>query len=229
MGGGILWMPPLFLFPYDNNVAVIDTLQQERDQLRHLSLKRRDSIPTTEQERTSALITEQLLALPVFGQNQVFFIYCSYRSEVATSNLLNRCLEAGKTTSVPLCQPKQAHMLAVIINDTTRDLSCGYRSIPEPLSLRAPDQILPPSLIEVAVIPGVVFDRSGHRLGYGGGYYDRFLARSAPQALRVGLAYSCQVVDRIPALSHDVPMDLVITEQEVLSWPRPFNATNRSL
>jgi 5-formyltetrahydrofolate cyclo-ligase len=222
-------MPPLFLFPYDNNGAVIDTLQQERDQLRLLSLKRRNCIPTAEQERNSALITEQLLALPVFEQNQVFFVYCSYRSEVATSNLLSRCLEAGKTTSVPLCQPKQAHMLAVIINDLTRDLACGYRTIPEPLPSHAPEQILPPSLVEVAVIPGVVFDRCGHRLGYGGGYYDRFLARSAPQAFRVGLAYSCQVVNRIPALPHDVPMDLVITEQEVLSWPRSFNATNRSL
>lgn len=208
---------------------MIDSLKQERDRLRRLQLSRRDCIPTAEQERQSALITEQLLALPVFGQNQVFFIYCSYRSEVATFNLLNRCLEAGKTTCVPLCQPQQAHMQAIIIKDTTRDLACGYRNIPEPLPTLTPEQILSPSLIEVAVIPGVVFDRYGHRLGYGGGYYDRFLARSAPQALRVGLAYSCQVVDRIPALPHDIPMDLVITEQEVLRWPRPLNATNRGL
>lgn len=220
-------MPPLFLFPQYNNGAMIDSLGQERDQLRRLLLSRRDCLPTTERERTSALITGQLLQLPVFGQSQVFFVYCSYRSEVATFSLLKSCIEAGKITSVPLSQPKQSHMLAVIINDLTRDLACGYRNIPEP----SPDEehILSPSLIEVAVIPGVVFDRSGHRLGYGGGFYDRFLARSAPQSLRIGLAFSCQVVDRLPVLPHDIPMDLVITEREVLSWPRPVNATNRGL
>jgi len=219
----------LFLFPHDNNAAVINNVRQERDQLRRLLLNRRDCLPIAEQERNSALITQQLLALPIYDQCQVFFIYCSYRSEVATSILLNSCLEAGKTTCVPLSQPKEMHMLAVIINDINRDLACGYRNIPEPLPSLTEEQILSPSLIEVAVIPGVVFDRGGHRLGYGGGFYDRFLARSAPQALRVGLAFACQVVDRIPVQSHDIPMDMVITEREVLCWPRLSNATNRGL
>lgn len=88
---------------------------------------------------------------------------------------------------------------------------------------------MPPASIDVAIIPGAVFDRCGHRLGYGGGFYDRFLARMAPQATRIGLAFSCQVVDQIPSLPHDVPMDLVITEQEVLTWSRVSSATNSRL
>lgn len=206
-----------------------ESLKQERNRIRQMLLAQRDRISPAEREQCSALITERLLVHPLFRDHQIFFIYCSYRSEVETTTLINRCLEAGKTVAVPVSEPKQAHMLAVTISDTNRDLACGYRNIREPLPTLSQEQALSPSRIEVAVIPGVVFDRNGHRLGYGGGFYDRFLAGSASQAIRIGLAFSSQLVERIPALPHDVPMDLVITEQEVFSWPRRIHATNRSV
>lgn len=205
---------------------MIDNLVRERDCLRRFFLEQRDQLPLGERDAGSEQIFNTFVSLPLFQEKHIFFIYCHYRSEVRTIPLLARCLMMGKTVSVPLSQPKQAQMEAVVITDRVRDLSPGYLGIPEPL---ARDRMLLPASIEVAIIPGVVFDRCGHRLGYGMGFYDRFLAQAAPQAIRIGLAFSCQLVDRIPAQPHDVPMDMVLTEQEVLSWPRSSRAKNSSL
>ncbi len=117
-------------------------------------------------------------------------------------------------------------MRAVRIDDVESDLICGYKGIPEP---RDRSRIVSPASIEVALIPGVVFDRCGNRLGYGAGFYDRFLTLEAPQAIRIGLAFSCQLAEKIPSLPHDVPMDMVVTEEALLTWNRDSRATNRGL
>lgn len=129
--------------------------------------------------------------------------------------LLQRCLQAGKIVSVPLTFPEHSRMLAVAITDPATDLTCGYKGIMEPMRHTAKEHAVSFACIEVAIIPGAVFDRCGHRLGYGGGYYDRFLAAS-PRAVRIGLAFSSQITDHIPVQPHDIPMDILITEQEIL-------------
>lgn len=142
----------------------------------------------------------------------------------------------------------QVDMCAVNITNPASELAPGYCGIPEPLlfgrakensklpeerkttvPLSAPtwqadwasdplQKKLDPKGIEVAVLPGLAFDRRGYRLGYGGGCYDRFLSRYAPQALRVGLAFSCQLVETLPTEAHDVPLHFLVTEKEILSW-----------
>lgn len=174
----------------------------------------------------SRQIITTLVTLPIFQEKSRFFIYCSYRSEVETSLLLNHCLAGGKTVCVPLSVPEHSGLLAIAITDPSVDLVPGFMGIPEPLLSLAESQIMPPESIDVVVIPGAVFARSGHRLGYGGGYYDRFLAQAAPQSYRIGLAFSLQLVDQIPVLPHDVPMDMVITEKEVILCPRSSDANN---
>lgn len=186
----------------------------------------RDRMSAEERGVLSERIASFLLSLPLFADKQVFFIYCHYQSEVATIPLLDHCLEQGKTVGVPLCQPEQSSMRAVGIADVQGDLVPGYKGIPEP---RNGARVVPSASIEVALVPGVVFDRCGNRLGYGAGFYDRFLALEAPQAIRIGLAFSCQLADMIPPLPHDVPMDMVVTEQGILTWDRGFRATNRCL
>jgi len=176
----------------------------------------------------SRQILEKLVTLPIFKKN-LFFIYCSYQSEVETLMLLRRCLDEGKSVCVPLAVPPQSELLAVTITDPSADLLPGYKGIPEPIPSLVERQRVCPQSIDIAIIPGAVFDRSGHRLGYGGGYYDRFLAHKAPQACRVGLAFSHQLVDRIPVLSHDIPLDMLVTENEVLVWPRSENEKNSCL
>jgi len=205
---------------------MIDRAGEERSQIRRRIQAIRDRMSPKERVDLSARIARSLLSLPLFSDKQVFFIYCHYQSEVATITLLDHCLVHGKAVGVPLCQSEQSSMRAVGIVNVQGDLVSGYKGIPEP---RNCEKVIPSASIEVALIPGVVFDRCGNRLGYGAGFYDRFLAQEAPQAIRIGLAFSCQLVDKIPALPHDVPMDMVVTEQEILTWDRGFRATNRCL
>ena len=119
-------------------------------------------------------------------------------------------------------------MAAVRITDPGRDLLPGYKGIPEPDPKLAHARSIPATQLEVVIVPGAVFDRRGYRLGYGGGYYDRFLALEAPQALRIGLCFDLQLVDQLPEEAHDVPMDWLVTEQESLSWPRLVAAARQN-
>ena len=193
----------------------------DRRQLRLQYLAARAQLPPTARAAQSREIVDSVMGLAVFQETACVFIYCSYQSEVETWELIRRCLAAGKTVSVPLTEPKDSRMSAVVVTDPARDLIPGYRGILEP-NPAASLRLQSPSQIEAAIIPGAVFDRAGNRLGYGGGYYDRFLSGAAVQALRIGLAFSIQVADCLPALPHDAAMDWLITEQETLAWPRAF-------
>lgn len=195
--------------------------QVERQQLRRRLLAERQGLAQADRRRMSNHIIHTLTALPLLQQSRTLLIYCSYRSEVDTLLLLQHCLEAGKTVCVPQTVPADSRLLAVAIDDPLTDLGPGYLGIPEPLPRLVESREVGADGLEVVVVPGVVFDRDGNRLGYGGGYYDRFLTLDAPQALRIGLAYSGQLIQTLPAQPHDVPLDLLITEHEVLSWKRP--------
>lgn len=192
-------------------------MRETRTALRAGIMAARDSLSPEERQRKSLAITERLLALPEFAGARHVFAYVSFRSEVETLNLIAHCLDKGVTVSVPLTLPAERRLLPYAITDPVRDLVPGYCSIPEPM------QTLPlvdPGSIEVVVTPGSVFDAQGGRLGYGGGYYDRFLHTAAPQALRIGLAFDLQVVEAVPLESHDEQLDYLITETRTIRFGR---------
>ena len=143
------------------------------------------------------------------------FIYVNFRSELETLELINRCLSQGKRVAVPLVDASTVSMIPLLIKDPAKDLVPGYYDIPEP----DPQQSLRVAALEIdaAVIPGSVFDIHGGRLGYGGGYYDRFLVNDAPQAKRIGLAFEMQVVEDVPVQPHDQALDILITEKRIVN------------
>ena len=192
-------------------------MAEERTTLRTKILAARNSLPLEERQEKSRAITERLLALPEFCTCRNVFAYVSFRSEVETLQLIEHCLKERMTVSVPLTLPADHRLLPYAINDTSRDLAPGYCSIPEPLRTLP---LVDPASIEVVVVPGSVFDAKGGRLGYGGGYYDRFLQAAAPQALRIGLAFDLQVVAAVPLESHDQQLDYLITETRTIHMGR---------
>ena len=204
----------------------MDPFSSERGRLRKTILARRDLVPPAARSAHSERIAASLLAHPVFRQKKIICIYCHFRSEVQTALLIDHILNQGKTVCVPVCLPQEASMAAVAITDRTYDLAPGYQGIPEPQPLLARTRKVELAAIEAAVIPGTVFDRNGHRLGYGMGFYDRFLVQ-APRAIRIGLAFSCQMVEHLPNREHDIPMDMMITEEEVMVWPERLFVRNR--
>ena len=139
----------------------------------------------------------------------------NFRSEVETLSLIQQCLSEGKKVSVPLTVPENSRLIPYNISDPATELRPGYCGIPEPDPMRL--QTVSPGEIDVVIVPGSVFDEKGGRLGYGGGYYDRFLSNDAPQALRVGLAFELQVVPEVPTLLHDQQLHYLVTEKRVVS------------
>lgn len=196
---------------------------ETRRNMRREILRARDLLSAGEREKLSRAIHEQLWRIEEFRAAAVIFSYVQFRSEVETLPLINRCLALGKQVAVPLTIPGEI-LEPYLLKDPELDLRPGYCSIPEPDPARL--ALLDPELIEVIILPGSVFDRQGGRLGYSGGYYDRFLANRAPRAIRIGLAYQLQVVPEVPLLSHDMRLDFLVTEQGVVrAGPTRFSAT----
>ena len=189
-----------------------------RNELRARILAERDALSSIERKKRSKAISQNLWQLEAFTGASYLFCYVNFRSEVETMPLIRQALVHGKQGAVPLTVVKEKRLIPYVIFDPEKDLQPGYCGIPEP---QAPTlQIVDPQKIEVVIVPGSVFDKKGGRLGYGGGYYDRFLANQAPQALRIGIAFDMQVVTELSLLPHDQQMDYLVTEKEVIAIKR---------
>ncbi|MEN8140365.1 MAG: 5-formyltetrahydrofolate cyclo-ligase [Thermodesulfobacteriota bacterium] len=186
----------------------------DRQSLRQATLAARDRLGAEERARASAAIGQRLRNLPPFQQAQTLLFYVNFKSEVATRELMAHCLAQGQRVAAPLTIPHDSRLVAYEIREPELDLRPGSWGIPEPDPRRC--QELDPTQLDLVLVPGAVFDRQGNRLGYGGGYYDRFFANLAPQALRVALCFQLQLAPAIPAQSHDVPVHYLITEEEVI-------------
>ncbi len=141
-------------------------------------------------------------------------IYVSFRSEVETHQLIKERLNSGLEVAIPKTDVKNRQLETYLLEDWGKDLRPGAYGILEPDAEAA--SLIQPSQIDLAVVPGSVFDRKCGRYGYGGGYFDRFLSIKAPQAIRIGLAFSLQLLPEIPLKPHDQRMDIIVTESEIL-------------
>lgn len=193
-------------------------MKEDREALRQKILGARDGLSDKVRQAKSISVMQNFWTLMGMQQWSTLFIYVNFRSEVETLELIKKCINRDIRVAVPLVEASAVRMIPLLIKDPEQDLVPGYYNIPEPdpkKSLR-----LEPGEIDAAVIPGSVFDIHGGRLGYGGGYYDRFLLNDAPQAKRIGLAFELQVVDNVPLESHDQPLDILITEERIVNITR---------
>jgi len=187
----------------------------ERRLLRKEILRARDHITSLDRQKNSERIRKNLWQVDRFARAGVVMLYVSFRSEVETLPLIKQCMDIGKKVGVPLTVVGDGRIVPCLLEDVDQDLKPGYCGIlePDPSRVRA----LAAKAIESVVVPGGVFDRLGGRLGYGGGYYDRFLADDVPHATRIGLAFERQLVEAVPLLSHDQRMHFVVTENEIIT------------
>lgn len=188
-------------------------------QLRKEILAKRDALSQDEIISKSAIIGQCLLSLPELTESDNIFLYVSFRSEVATMPLLNELIGMGKNVSVPITHVKERRLDAIRITNPAVELVPGYCDIPEPRSEILTTNYVDPQTIDMIVLPGSVFDERCGRFGYGGGFYDRFVS-SNPAAIRVGLAFEAQIVERAPLQDHDELLDMVVTENRVIRGSR---------
>ncbi|HSR62598.1 MAG TPA: 5-formyltetrahydrofolate cyclo-ligase [Gammaproteobacteria bacterium] len=171
--------------------------------------KIRAAIPPEHREAGSTAIRERLLGLKEIRSARAIFLFISYGSEVDTHALLDHFLESGKDLAVPRIMGS-SEMIATPFTGWD-DLVKGQLGILTPRG----DQSYPGQL-DVAITPGLGFTRTGHRIGYGRGYYDKWFAKH-PATRRVAIAYSEQILDEIPVDEKDVLMDRIVTEDEVIT------------
>jgi 5-formyltetrahydrofolate cyclo-ligase len=191
----------------------------DSSKLRKDILTARNKLTPNQIDAKSMEIQHTLLTLEELRNRQSIFVYVSFRSEVATLTLIDALIDMGKTVIVPITRVQEKRLDAIHITNRSKDLEPGYCDIPEPKELLCNTREVAPEDIETILLPGSVFDERGGRFGYGGGYYDRFLAK-VPTAARIGLAYDLQIIEKAPLQKHDEILDLVVTESRVIHGRR---------
>lgn len=191
-----------------------------REQLRKEILRKRDSLEVAKLQEHGQQVLDRLVAMKEYQAAQTLFLYVSFRSELPTLLLLEHILASGKRAVVPVTLVAEKDLLPVLITDPATELLPGYCSIPEPVMAIRDKKSIAAEEIDIILLPGSVFDERGGRMGYGGGYYDRFVSKRAPQALRIGLCHDLQVVDKAPLQEHDELLDYIVTEQRLLTGVR---------
>lgn len=188
-------------------------LTQRKKQARIEALARRNALKDTLRAEKSALITQRLLRLELFQKARCMFIYVSVHSEVQTHAILQAALEQQKTVCVPFVDMEKKEMIACAITDPGRDLHPSMLGIPEPDRRACP--LVGACDIDLVIVPGLEFTEQGHRIGYGGGFYDRFL--SAYSGISCAIAFEEQIVARLPfdPLS-DRTVSRIITDRRVI-------------
>lgn len=147
-------------------------------------------------------LTEQFLAHPLYRQAKTIYGYLPYNQEIRTWGLLEQALKDGKQVAVPKVYGEE---MRFILLDDLNKVAPGYAGIPEPVE-DGPVAADPTALV---LMPGLAFDREGHRMGYGGGFYDRFLAEQ-PNHPTIALCYEFQLLEHIPTEEFDIPVDCVL-------------------
>lgn len=171
------------------------------------------AIQAAERAERGEMAQRRLAALPEFAAAGVILLYRSMRGEIETSALVIRALRDGKRVALPRTDRESGTMRAVRIMDPAADLfrgPCGAMEPRDGLPEVAAEEI------DLAVIPGRAFDIRGRRLGRGAGYYDRYMASPGFRAIKIALAFDCQIVDSIPVLPHDLPVDVIVTESRII-------------
>ncbi|OKY75714.1 MAG: 5-formyltetrahydrofolate cyclo-ligase [Desulfobulbaceae bacterium DB1] len=188
-------------------------MTEERKDLRRKILGLREALDPLLREEKSRSIHEKLLTMDAVRRAALIMVYVNFRSEVATFPLFAMLRQRKIAVCAPLTMVAERRLVPYQISDPLRDLQPGYCGIPEPDPARL--HPVDPAEIDVVLVPGSVFDGRGGRLGYGGGYYDRFLAAEACRATRIGLAFEAQVVEALPLLPHDQHLHYLVTEKEI--------------
>ena len=184
------------------------TITAEKAALRTAALAALEGLSPQARRDSDRALFRAFLALPQVGQASTLLLYCGMGVEPDTRALFSPLWEAGKALCLPRCLP--GNQIEARLVQPTDPL------IRHPYGMLEPDRDAPlaaPAQIQLALVPGLAFDRAGGRLGRGGGYYDRWL--TAFSGLRVALCRQAVLFDALPRLPHDLGVDLVVTETDL--------------
>ena len=183
------------------------TPQKMKNQLKESIIEKRNSLSKEEIREKSSQIKNKLFNLKHYKNSKTIMFFVSFNSEVNTHEMIKDALK-NKIVVVPKVVQHEIEPSVIIDFD---NLISGKFGILEPIEAMK----IAHKNIDLVLVPGVIFDKEGHRIGYGFGYFDKFL-KKVPKAIKIGLAFDFQVVDKIPREMHDVPVDMIVTEKRVI-------------
>lgn len=201
-------------------VELLKKMEEKKRKLRQEFLKKRDSLSRDEIKSKSGEIKNRLFALPEFQGAKTVMFYVSFRNEVATGKMMRNAMKLKKRIAVPVVQGEK--IVACEIKNLRKELTRGSFGIREPK--KEFRRRVNRKEIDLVVVPGVVFDKRGGRLGYGRGYYDRFLGSKSTKVTMnhshrcalIGLAFDLQIAREIPLKKKDVKVDKIVTESIII-------------
>jgi len=162
----------------------------------------------------SRVIVDKIMASEEYLGARSMMIYIDFRNEVETGRLISHALSLGKRVFIPITDVDSKKLTPSGLADYPGDLEPGAWGILEPKKscVRPVD----PEELDVVIVPGVAYDQSGNRLGYGAGFYDRFLPRTRPETIFISPAFELQIVDDALPAWYDVPVHIIVTEDRVI-------------
>ncbi len=186
----------------------------DKAQLRRRLRNGLQTMEPAQRKEKSRLACQRLISIESFQEASLIMMYLPLSDEVDTSDAIYKAWDLGKTVVVPRVNWQERTMMPVVINSLDEGSYTYERGLKVPLAQR------PMALekIDLIVTPGRGFDRTGHRVGRGGAFYDRFLAQPQIRAVRCGLAFAEQVVASVPVAWWDELMDLLVTDEQVIRF-----------
>ncbi|MCF8001226.1 MAG: 5-formyltetrahydrofolate cyclo-ligase [Halanaerobiales bacterium] len=188
---------------------------KDKEKLRKEYMTKRANLKSTIINKNSSIITNKLDSYIHKNNFNNIMIFVSFKNEIYTHELIKKWLNDGeKKIYVPYIESNIDQMKISQIEDFDKDLEKGVYNILEPK-----EKVKKESNnydLDIIVVPGLIFSKDGYRIGYGGGYYDKFLSSVSDEVKKVGIVYSDFVVDDLPVDDYDIPVDLIMTERETI-------------
>ncbi len=182
--------------------------------IRKTMTEKRESLSKESVQQKSHSIQQRLIEMSVWKDAMHMMIYLDFRNEVKTDSLIRSFLQQGRHVYIPVTNPKNYRLTVSELKDPEQDLQVANFGLLEPKkeALRPSD----PKKLDLIIVPGVAFDRDGYRVGFGAGYYDRFLPQVRDDAVLLSLVYDFQLMPQVPRESHDIAVDWIVTESELI-------------
>lgn len=181
--------------------------------IRNEVLEKRGKLSKNDHKNFSKDINNSIYNSSYYKDAETIMTFVSFLDEVDTHEFIKESIANGKRIVVPITIPETKELRPSQVNDFS-ELEPGYYNILSPKEEFI--RLVDPKEIDLVIVPGVAFDRSGYRVGYGGGYYDRFLSK-IPNVVKIAIAFHLQLIDKAPKEHFDIPVDYIVTEKEVIS------------
>ena len=183
-------------------------VHEQKSVLRKEILAKLHDIAREEKEKRVKVLKDKLFSLQQFKEAKCVMFYVSKHYEVDTHAMIDEAIAMGKKVVVPITMKEEKMLKPSELKDREKELIKGHYGIHQPGEEHI--RIVPLEEVDVMVVPALSFDKDGHRLGHGGGYYDRFLEKAPSKIFTVGLAFDFQMVDELPKHQTDIPVDKVL-------------------